>query len=40
VTQDRIEGTVGDTHTAPAQFVKSAVVPPNNLIMIKTAVVG
>src|SRR5271157_4093214 len=40
VTQDRIEGTVGDAHSAPAQFVKTAVVAPHNLVMIKTALVG
>src|SRR5580704_397932 len=39
VTQDRIEGTVGDSHSAPAQFVKTAVVAPHNLVMIKTALV-
>src|SRR6516164_8431787 len=39
VTQDRIEATVGDPHSAPAQFVKTAVGAPHNLVMIKTALV-
>src|SRR6516165_1086846 len=39
VTQDRIEATVGDPHRAPAQFVKTAVGAPHNLVMIKTALV-
>src|SRR5215469_16023208 len=40
VTQDRIEGPVGDAHSALAQFVKTAVGAPYNLVMIKTALVG
>src|SRR6516225_2777364 len=40
VTQDRIEGPVGDAHSAPAQLVKTAVGAPHNLVMIKTALVG
>src|SRR6516164_2459025 len=40
VTQDGIEGTVGDAHSAPAQFVKTAIVAPHNLVMIKTVLVG
>ena len=39
VTQDRIEGTVGYSHRATAQFVKTAVVAPHNLVMIKTVLV-
>jgi hypothetical protein len=39
VTQNRIEGPIGDSHSAPTQFVKTAVVVPHNLVMIKTALV-
>jgi hypothetical protein len=39
VPQDGVQGPVGDTHSAPAQLVKAAVIAPHNLVMIETAVI-
>jgi hypothetical protein len=39
VTQDGVDGPVGDAHGAPAQLVEGAVLALCQLVMIKTAVV-
>jgi hypothetical protein len=37
MTQDGVQGPIGDAHGAPAQLFKTAVGAPHNFVVVETA---